>query len=174
MDEDAIRIELEHSGDDEDYLSDLDEEFRDLSSKEDNGVSQVSQVEPSCKKARISVRTLSVDSEDSEEEIGVERTERHVIKSDSDSETNVAVGGGSVCAGGDDGSGEETESNGADFEHDDANLDVSGTGDIIIQGKATAQARNGYKNVTLKDIDPPRLNHSLGQNPVAHKFQYTV
>jgi hypothetical protein len=173
MDEGAIRIELEHSGDDEDYLSDLDEEFRDLSSEEDNGVSQVSQVEPSCKKARISVRTLSVDSEDSEEEIGVERTERHVIKSDSDSETNVAVGGGSVCAGGDDGSGEETESNGTDFEHDDPNLDVSGTGDII-QGKATAQARNGYKNVTLKDIDPPRLNHSLGQNPVAHKFQYTV
>jgi len=42
-------------------------------------------------------------------------------------------------------------------------LDVSGTGDIIIQGKATAQARNSYKNVTLKDIDPPRLNHSLGQ-----------
>ena len=64
-------------------------------------------------KARISVRTLSVDSEDSEEEIGVERTERHVIKSDSDSETNVAVGGGSGCAGGDDGNGEETESNGA-------------------------------------------------------------
>jgi hypothetical protein len=32
MDEDAIRRELEHSGDDENYLSDLDEEFRDLSS----------------------------------------------------------------------------------------------------------------------------------------------
>jgi len=32
-----------------------------------------------------------VDSEDSEEEIGVERTERHVIKSDSDSETYVAM-----------------------------------------------------------------------------------
>jgi hypothetical protein len=30
-----------------------------------------------------------------------------VIKSDSDSETNVAVGGGSGCAGGDDGNGEE-------------------------------------------------------------------
>jgi len=162
MDEDAIRRELEHSGDDEDYLSNLDEEFRDLSSEEDNGVSLASRAEPSCKKARISVRTLSVDSEDSEEEIGVERTERHVIKSASDSETN-AVGGGSVCAGGDDGSGEETESNGADCEHDDANLDVSGTGDIIIQGKATAQARNSYKNVTLKDIDPPRLNHSLRQ-----------
>jgi hypothetical protein len=86
-----------------------------------------------------------------------------VIKSDSDSETNVAVGGGSGCAGGNDGNGEETESNGADCEHDDANLDVSGTGDIIIQGKATAQARNIYKNVTLKDSDPPRLNHSLGQ-----------
>ena len=41
-----------------------------------------------------------MDSEDSEEEIGVERTERHVVKSDSDSETNVAVGGGSGCAGG--------------------------------------------------------------------------
>jgi len=67
MDEDAIRIKLEHSGDDEDYLCDLDEEFRDLSSEEDNGVSQVSRAEPSCKKARISVRTLSVDSEDSEE-----------------------------------------------------------------------------------------------------------
>jgi len=76
MDEDAIRIELEHNGDDEDYLCDLDEEFRDLSSKEDNGVSQVYRAEPSCKKARISDRTLSVDSEDSEEEIGVERTER--------------------------------------------------------------------------------------------------
>ena len=47
MDEDAIRRELEHSGDDEDYLSDLDEEFRDLSSKEDNGVNQVSRSEPS-------------------------------------------------------------------------------------------------------------------------------
>ena len=33
MDEDAIRRELELSGDDEDYLSDLDEEFRDLSSE---------------------------------------------------------------------------------------------------------------------------------------------
>ena len=61
MDEDAIRRELEHSGNDEDYLSDLDEEFRDLSSEEDNGVNQVSWTEPSCKKARISVRTLSVD-----------------------------------------------------------------------------------------------------------------
>ena len=78
--------------------------------------------------------------------------QRDVIKSDSDSETNVAVGGGSGCAGGDDGNGEETESNGADCEHDDANLDVNGTGDIIIQGKATAQARNSYKNVTLKDV----------------------
>jgi hypothetical protein len=38
MDEDAIRRELEHSGDDEDYLSDLNEEFRDLSSEEDNGI----------------------------------------------------------------------------------------------------------------------------------------
>jgi hypothetical protein len=95
-----------------------------------------------------------VDSEDSEEDIGVERTDRHVIKSDSDSETNVAVGGGSGCAGGENGSGEETESNGADCEHDDANLDVSGTGDIITKVKATAQARNSYKNVTLKDSDP--------------------
>jgi hypothetical protein len=74
MDEGAIRRELEHSGDDEDYISDLDEEFRDLSSEEDNGVNQVSRAEPSCKKARISVRTLPVDSEDSEEEIRVERT----------------------------------------------------------------------------------------------------
>jgi hypothetical protein len=75
-----------------------------------------------------------------------------VIKSDSDSETNVAIGGGSGCAGGDDGNGEETESNGADCEHDDANLDVSGTGDIIIQGPA----RNSYKNVTLKKtVIPP-------------------
>jgi len=41
MDEDAIRRELEHSGNDEDYLSDLDEEFSDLSSEEDNGVNQV-------------------------------------------------------------------------------------------------------------------------------------
>ena len=73
----------------------------------------------------------------------------------SDSETNVAVGGESGCAEGDDGNGEETESNGADCEHHDANLDVSVTGDIIIQGKATAQARNSYKNVTLKDRDPP-------------------
>jgi hypothetical protein len=103
-----------------------------------------------------------VDWEDFEEEIGVERTERCVI-SDSDSEINVAICGGSGCAGGNDGNGEETESNGADCEHDDANLDVSGTGNIIIQGKATAQARNSYKNVTLKDSDPPRVNHSLGQ-----------
>ena len=113
MDEDAIRRELEHSGNDEDYLSDLDEEFRDLSSEEDNGVNQVSRADPSCTKARISVRTLSVESENSEEEIGVERKEKHVIKSESDSETNVAIGGGSGCAGGDDGNGEETESNGA-------------------------------------------------------------
>jgi len=69
MDEDAIRRELEHSGDDEVYLSDLDEEFCDLSSEEDNGVNQVSPAEPSCKKARISVRTLSVDSEDSERKL---------------------------------------------------------------------------------------------------------
>ena len=102
-----------------------------------------------------------MDSGDSEEDIGVERTERHVIKSGS--ETNVAVGGGSGCAGDDDGNGEDTESNGADCKHDDTNLDVSGTGDIITQGKATAQAWNSYKNVTLKDSDPPRLNHSLGQ-----------
>jgi hypothetical protein len=40
MDEDAIRRKLEHSGDDEDYLSDLDEEFRDLSSEEDNGLTR--------------------------------------------------------------------------------------------------------------------------------------
>jgi hypothetical protein len=40
MDEDAVWRELEHSGDDEDYLSELDEEFRDLSSKENNGVNQ--------------------------------------------------------------------------------------------------------------------------------------
>jgi hypothetical protein len=151
IDEDAIWRELEHSGDDEDYLSDLDEEFRDLSSEEDDGVNQLSRAEPSCKKARIGVRTLSVDSEDSEEVIGVERTERHVIESDSnsDSETNFAVGGGSSSAGGDDDNGEKTESNGADCEHDDANLDVSDTGDIIIQGKATVQTRNCYKNVTL-------------------------
>ena len=75
IDEDAIRRELEHSGDDEDYLTDLDKEFRDLSSEEDNGVNQASRAEPSCKKVRISVRTLSVDAEDSEEEIGVERTD---------------------------------------------------------------------------------------------------
>jgi len=47
---------------------------------------------------------------------------------------------------------EKKQSNGADCEHD-VNLDVSGTGDT--QGKATAQARNSYKNVTLKDMDPP-------------------
>jgi hypothetical protein len=82
MGENAIRRELEHSGVDEDYLSDLDEEFRHLSSEEDNGVNQVSRAEPSCKKARISVRTLSVDSEDSEEEIGVERTEIDLMKSE--------------------------------------------------------------------------------------------
>jgi hypothetical protein len=114
MDEDAIRRELEDSGDDEDYLSYLDEEFCDLSSEEDNGVNQVSRAEPSCKKTRISVRTLSVDSEDSEEEIGVERTERHVIKS-----------------------------NGADCEHDDVNLDVGGTGDIIILYKEKQPHKHG-------------------------------
>jgi hypothetical protein len=62
----------------------MDEEFRDLSSEEDNGVNQVPQGEPLCKKVRISVRTLSVDFEDSEEEIGVERRERRVIKCDSE------------------------------------------------------------------------------------------
>jgi hypothetical protein len=46
MDEEAIRRELEHGGDNEDYLSDLDEEFCDLSSEED-GVNQVSWAEPS-------------------------------------------------------------------------------------------------------------------------------
>ena len=46
VDEDAIRRELEHSGDDEDYLSDLDEEFHDSSSEEGNGVNQVSRAEP--------------------------------------------------------------------------------------------------------------------------------
>jgi len=51
MDDDGIRGELEHSGDDEDYLSDLDEEFRDLSSEEDNGVNQESRADLSCKKA---------------------------------------------------------------------------------------------------------------------------
>jgi len=53
MDEDAIRKELEHSGDDEDYLSDLDEEFRDLSSEEDNGVNQVSRAEPHVRKQEL-------------------------------------------------------------------------------------------------------------------------
>jgi len=130
----------------------LDEEFCDLSSEEDNGVKQVSRAELSCKKARISVRKFSVDSGDSEEETGVERTDRHVIKSDGNSETNVAVGGGIDCTGGDDGNGEETQNNGAACKYDDSNLDDSGTGDIIIQGKATAQARNSYKNVTLKYV----------------------
>ena len=65
----------------------------------------------------------------------MERTERHLIKSESDSETNVAIGGGSVCAGGDEGNGEETESNGADCEHDDANLDVSGTVILLYKEK---------------------------------------
>jgi hypothetical protein len=46
MDEDAIRRELEHSGDEEEYLSDFYKEFRDLSREEDNGVNQVSQAEP--------------------------------------------------------------------------------------------------------------------------------
>ena len=59
MVEDAIRRELEHIGDDEDYLSDLDEEFRDLSNKEDNGVNQVSWAEPSCKKARMCQKIVS-------------------------------------------------------------------------------------------------------------------
>jgi predicted negative regulator of RcsB-dependent stress response len=49
---------------------------------------------------------------------------------------------------------EKRQSNSADCEHDDANLVVSGTGDIIIQGKATAQARNSYKNVTQKYSGP--------------------
>jgi len=162
MDEDAIRRELEHSGDDEDYLSDLDEEFHDLSSKEDNGVNQVSRAEPSRKKARISTRTLSVDSEDSEEEIGVERTERHVIKSDNDSETN-AVGDGSGCAGGDDGNGEQKV----------MVLIVNmmmriwmSVVLVILLYKEKQLHKQGIatKNVTLKDSDPPMLNHSLGQN----------
>jgi hypothetical protein len=75
-----------------------------------------------------------VELEDSEEEIGVERAERHAMKSDSDSETDVNVGGGSGCAGGEDGNG-QTEINSADCEHDDANLDVSGTGDRGSKGQ---------------------------------------
>ena len=70
-----FKCAFSHSGDNEDYLSDLDEEFRDLSSEEDNGVKQVSRAELSCKKTRISVRKFSVDSGDSEEETGVERTD---------------------------------------------------------------------------------------------------
>ena len=84
--------------------------------------------------------------------------------SDSDSETNVAVGGGSGCAGGDDGNGEETESTGADCENDDANLDVSGTGDIIIQVKATAQG-------IATNCDTKRCGNVFQTIPHIEKFQ---
>jgi hypothetical protein len=82
MNEHAIRREMEYCGVDEDYLSEIDDEFRNSSSEESYGVNQVSRAQPSCKKPRISVRTLSVESEESEENSGVEKTEKQVIKSE--------------------------------------------------------------------------------------------
>ena len=50
-----------------------------------------------------------------------------------------------------------------DSEHGNDNLDKSGIGDITAQRKATAQTEIKYKNVTLKDSEPLRLHHALGQ-----------
>jgi hypothetical protein len=48
------------------------EEFYDLSSRDHDCVNQTSGIEPSCKKVRTNNGTLYTDSEDSEEEIGVQ------------------------------------------------------------------------------------------------------
>jgi hypothetical protein len=151
MDEDAIRREFEHSGNDEDYLSELDEEFCDLSSEEDNGVNQVSRAQPSCKKARISVRTLSVDSENSEGKISVVRTERRdkvtvTVKQMLPFMVEMVV----------------LEAMMAMKKKQKAmvlivNVMMQIWMSVIlvillyIQGKATAQTRNSYKNVTQKE-----------------------
>jgi len=50
-----------------------------------------------------------------------------------------------------------------DSEHGNDNLDKSDTGDTTVQRKATAQTEIKQKNVTLKDTEPPRLHHALGQ-----------
>jgi len=50
------------------------EEFYDLSSGDHDCVYQTSRIEPSCKKVRTNDGTLYTDSEDSEEEIGVQGT----------------------------------------------------------------------------------------------------
>jgi len=62
----------------------LVEEFYDLSSRDNDCVNQTSRIEPSCKKARTNDGTLYTDSEDSEEEIGVQRTKGCAVLNVSD------------------------------------------------------------------------------------------
>ena len=50
-----------------------------MSSRDNECVNQASWIEPRCKKARNSAGTLYTDSEDSEEEIDVQGTERCAI-----------------------------------------------------------------------------------------------
>jgi hypothetical protein len=50
-----------------------------MSSRDNDCVNQTTRIEPRCKKARTSARTLYTDSEDSEEEIDVQGTKRCVI-----------------------------------------------------------------------------------------------
>jgi hypothetical protein len=50
-----------------------------------------------------------------------------------------------------------------DSVHGNDNLDKSDAGDTTLQRKATAQVEIKQKNVSLKDSEPPRLHHALGQ-----------
>jgi hypothetical protein len=56
-----------------------------------------------------------------------------------------------------------------DSEHGSDNLDKSGAGDTTVQRKASAQTAIKYKNVTLKDSEPARLHHAVGQKPKGPK-----
>jgi len=62
----------------------LVEEFCDLSSRDHDCVNQTSWIEPSCKKARTNDGTFYTDSEDFEEEIGVQRTKGCAVLNVSD------------------------------------------------------------------------------------------
>jgi len=48
-----------------------------------------------------------------------------------------------------------------DSEHGNANLDKSGTGNYCTKKSNCTEIK--YKNVALKDNEPPRLHHALGQ-----------
>lgn len=66
----------------------MNEEFHVLSSEVDASVNQTSQIQPMCKEARTIVVTVYMDPEDSEKEIGMQRTDRHVVIIDSGCEMN--------------------------------------------------------------------------------------